>query len=395
MAPAASLLPETEHGGGDRPAAAREEVRPRGGSPDVRTGESRLVVPLSLVTLVLTYGLVVLGSTVRVTESGMGCASWPLCNGHLGFAGGYHALLEQSHRYLAATVTISAFATAWAARRSTGRRAASAPALVAAGLVLFQAALGALTVFAHNAPWTVAVHLVTGLVFLGVVTTTAVTALHGGHRFRLDLRAAGRWASVAVAATLVLLVSGTLVVDGGAARVCPSWPICTHPGPLHLIALQLLHRSIVAVASVAMVGFVVTSWSRMTGHRWWRAGAAGLLALLCLVAGMGAASALSRARPLWQDLHLACASALWALLVALFVRAAIPDRAGDPDALPSVPSRTSARDAGPAGAETDAADAETGAEPDVGGRRCFSEPAGSGPRSGTGWATLQAGDQGG
>nr|MDA8343598.1 COX15/CtaA family protein [Actinomycetota bacterium] len=220
---------------------------------------------------------------------------------------------------------VSAFATAWAAWRSTGHRAALAPALVAAGLVLFQAGLGALTVFAHNAPWTVAVHLITGLVFLGVVTVTAITALHGGNHLHLDPRVAGRWASFALAATLLVLMSGSVVVDGGAARSCPSWPLCTHPGPLHLIALQLLHRSFVTVASIAMVGFVVTSWPRMAGRRLWRGAAAGLLVLLCAVAAMGAASALTRARPLWQDLHLACASALWALLVALFVRAASPE----------------------------------------------------------------------
>jgi len=322
VTPAASLVPDIEGARREGRAAAQKHPQPSGRAPGTPTGRADWVVVLSLVTLVLTYGLVVLGSTVRVTESGMGCASWPLCNGHIGFAGGYHALLEQSHRYLAGLVTVAAFATVWAAWRSTGRRAALAPGLVAAGLVLFQAGLGALTVFAHNAPWTVAVHLVTGLVFLGVVTVTAMIALHGGNRFHLDPRVAGRWASVAVAATLVLLMSGTVVVGGGAARSCPSWPICTHPGPLHLIALQLLHRTFVAIASIAMVGFVVTSWPRMAGSRLWRGAAVGLLALLCVVAAMGAASALTRAHPLWQDLHLACASALWALLVALFVRVA-------------------------------------------------------------------------
>lgn len=325
MAPDASLVPNTEPEGSEGRASERGRPRRRGGPPGTPTGHFEWVVVFSLVTLVLTYGLVVLGSTVRVTESGMGCASWPLCNGHIGLVGGFHALLEQSHRYLAALVTVSAFATAWAAWRSTGHRAALAPALVAAGLVLFQAGLGALTVFAHNAPWTVAVHLITGLVFLGVVTVTAITALHGGNHLHLDPRVAGRWASFALAATLLVLMSGSVVVNGGAARSCPSWPLCTHPGPLHLIALQLLHRSFVTVASIAMVGFVVTSWPRMAGRRLWRGAAAGLLVLLCAVAAMGAASALTRARPLWQDLHLACASALWALLVALFVRAASPE----------------------------------------------------------------------
>lgn len=56
---------------------------------------------VALVTLVATAGLILLGSTVRMTESGMGCRSWPLCNGAIGPVGGFHSLLEQSHRYLA------------------------------------------------------------------------------------------------------------------------------------------------------------------------------------------------------------------------------------------------------------------------------------------------------
>ena len=323
--PPASLPPGPDHDS----QTCSESKQPSNTRPGPSTDRSLLVVVLSLVTLGFTYALVVLGSTVRVTESGMGCSSWPLCNGQIGLVGNSHALIEQGHRYLAGLVTVSGFATVWAAWRTTSRRAALAPSLVAAGLVLFQAGLGALTVFTHNAPWTVAIHLITGLVFLGVVTLTATIALVGGNHFRLDLRAAGHWASVALGATLLLLVSGAVVVDGGAARSCPSWPICTHPGPLHLIALQLLHRSLVAIASIAMVGFVVTSWPRMAERRRWHTAAAGLLVLLPVVASLGAASALSRAQATLQDLHLVLASALWALLVALVVSASVSPDAGE------------------------------------------------------------------
>ncbi len=287
-------------------------------------GAGRSVVVLALLTAGLAYALVVLGSTVRVTESGMGCPSWPLCYGHLGLVGNVHAWLEEFHRYLASLVTLSALATAWAARRTPSRRAAFGPSVVTVGLVVFQAGLGALTVFARNAPWTVAVHLVVGLVFLGATLVTVLAAVAGGPRCEIAAGAAGRWALVALAATLLILVSGTVVVDGGAAKVCPSWPLCTHPGPTHLVVLQLLHRTMVGLASASMVVFVVTSWARTAGRAWWRRGAVALLVLLAVVASLGAASALTRARPLWQDLHLAFASALWAVLVTLVFSLARP-----------------------------------------------------------------------
>ena len=298
---------------------------PRGGGRAVR--RARLVTVLAFVALALTYALVVLGSTVRVTNSGMGCPSWPLCYGQVGLVGGFHTLLEESHRYLAGLVSVVVGATVLAAWRTPERRATRVPALAAACLVVFQAGLGALTVFLHNAPWTVAVHLVTGLVFLGVVTATAVTSLDDRSRFRLVVTAVSRWTWLAIGATLALLVAGSAVVDGGAARACPSWPLCTHPAPFHLVALQLLHRSLAGLAGIAMVFFVVTSWRRMAGHRRWRFGAVGLLGLLVVVASFGAASALTRAEPAWQDAHLAMAAALWALLVALALRVLlVPDQ---------------------------------------------------------------------
>lgn len=288
--------------------------------------DDRLVIVLALATLACTYALVVLGSTVRVTNSGMGCRSWPLCNGQIGPIDQYHSLLEQLHRYLAALVTVAAFATLWAARRCSARRAVLWPATFAAGLVLFQAGLGALTVLEKNAPWTVALHLATALVFLAATTVTAVVAVHGGNRLRIS-RGPGTWGWVALGATFVLIVSGTLVVDGGAARSCPSWPLCTHFGVGRLIALQLLHRSLAGLAGVSMIGLVSSRWRETTSWRLWRCGATGLLVLLVAVASFGAASALTQARPTWQDIHLTMAAALWMLLVALVTATAVRDTA--------------------------------------------------------------------
>ena len=276
---------------------------------------------LALVTAAATYALVVLGSTVRVTNSGMGCPSWPLCYGRLGPIDRFHALLEQSHRYLVVVVTLCALATALAAWRARRRHAVLAPAGVAVGLVVVQAGLGALTVLAKNAPWTVAVHLVVGLLFLGATTVSAAVALWGPGR-SASLRALGRSGWAVLLATLATVVGGSLVVANGAGRACAGWPLCPAGAP-GLADWQLVHRSLAVLAAVALGAFVVAHWARGSLH--WRASAVVAVGLFAVVAGMGALSALTRAAATWQDTHLAAVGLLWVGVVASAVLSALTD----------------------------------------------------------------------
>jgi heme A synthase len=74
----------------------------------------------------------------------MGCRRWPLCNESAGLSGSYHALLEQSHRCLAAVVTVlvaASFAVAW--RRAREHRIVFRSAAAALGLIGVQILLGA------------------------------------------------------------------------------------------------------------------------------------------------------------------------------------------------------------------------------------------------------------
>ncbi len=309
---------------------------------------------LAVTTGVVTYFLIVLGSTVRVTNSGMGCPGWPLCYGEVGPIDAFHSLLEQSHRYVVSLVTLLVLLTALAAwRYARQRRSVLIPATGAVGVIIIQIILGAITVFTHNAPYTVALHLLMALVVLAVVWLTAIASL-------LPFReAVGRRLSPlaygAVASTFILMFSGSLVVDGNATLACPSWPVCglgTSVGPV--VALQYAHRFMVLVTTILIGAFAMHAarhWRDLAGARL----VADFMAILLVgQIAVGGVVATTGAPVDLQDLHLALAAAIWALVVCLAAigwQAAADSRGrvGAPASAPSMPTLQPAGDAASSG----------------------------------------------
>ena len=283
---------------------------------------ARRVRTLAVIIAASTYLLVVLGSTVRVSNSGMGCSSWPLCDGRVGPIDHLYPLLEQSHRYLATIVVIAIAALIVLTRRGGARmRQVRNYAVASLAIVSVQIVLGAITVLTDNAPATVAAHLVVGLVFLAVVTATAVASFIDGatfwHRFE------GQWlAWASVGALFVVLLSGSIVVDGGAEAACRSWPAClASPSPTRLVNLQYVHRSLVFVAACLVVAYLARLWrSRALAQR-----AAAIVGITLLVAQIvvGAFDAVLGAPAALADVHLALASALWTVVVSALVASAV------------------------------------------------------------------------
>jgi heme A synthase len=272
---------------------------------------------LAISTAIAAYALIIFGSQVRVSDSGMGCPDWPLCSGSVGPIYQFHALMEQTHRYIAAIVTTLAFLTALLAFRArTRQRTTVRPAVFTAAVIVVQIALGAVTLWAGNDAPTVAAHLIAGVAMLGGAMATAVCALvpervtRPGPRLR-------RVAWVAIGAAGVLFVSGSLVVNAGAEHACASFPLCPSGQPGDLVWPHLLHRSIAVLAGVALFTFSVHAWRRWSAEPGARALAATLGALVAATATLGIISALLKAPPAWQDLHLAGAAAVLATAIAL------------------------------------------------------------------------------
>ncbi len=296
-----------------------------------RQGTARV---LAVVTAIATWGLAALGSTVRVTNSGMGCPSWPLCYGQLGPIFRFHTILEESHRYTAAIVSVLAFATLFFVLRQCKSPATRLWAKIAAGLVIFQALLGGLTVLAKNAPWTVSVHLVVGLVFLATTTVTAVLAV-AGDRFRGLGGVGATWGVAAIGAFLLVVISGTVVMSTNAGPACSSWPLCT-VGSTDLPVIALTHRAVVGLSTLLLLGFVYRGWA--VGSAAWRRRSLWLLGLLLLVVAAGALVAISKTSPFWADIHLAVAGALWMLLMVQVVTVEVPPTSTRDSALAATPA---------------------------------------------------------
>jgi heme A synthase len=172
----------------------------------------------------LTFLLIIVGGVVRISDSGLGCGpggsgtkGWPLCDGRLVPLINANMIVEYSHRIVAATVTVLIAAlvvTAW--RRHRSDRLLFRSCLAALGLVVFQAALGGLTVEKGLKEELVAAHLGTAMLQIGLLLHIArLTVLGGGERVGGLLaarpaatRAVKTLAVCAAVATLATIVAG-------------------------------------------------------------------------------------------------------------------------------------------------------------------------------------------
>ena len=208
---------------------------------------------LTLVTLFLTFDLVLFGAFTRLTDSGLGCPDWPGCYGHASPLGAQQpisaaqealpsgpvthgkAWIEMIHRYLATGVGVLILSLAlatWFGRRK-GRPVAMDvlspwwPTLTLVW-VCVQGAFGALTVTMKLFPLIVTLHLLGGMILLALLQAQAVRyaqAHDAAHRVVLPRNT---W--LLLTATFVLLwlqiALGGWVSTNYAVLACNEFPAC-------------------------------------------------------------------------------------------------------------------------------------------------------------------------
>jgi cytochrome c oxidase assembly protein subunit 15 len=148
---------------------------------------------LTLITLFLTFDLVLFGAFTRLTDSGLGCPDWPGCYGSATPIGAKaeikaaetamptgpvtksKAWIEMVHRYLATGVGVlilTLAAMTWWLRRQSREVSPWLPTLTLVW-VCMQGAFGALTVTMKLFPAIVTLHLMGGIGLLVLLTAQA------------------------------------------------------------------------------------------------------------------------------------------------------------------------------------------------------------------------------
>lgn len=277
---------------------------------------------LTVLAAVATYLLIVAGGVVRVTGSGLGCGDkdqWPFCRGQWLPPLEQTALIEFTHRWVAAAATfLVVLLAAWVWWRYRQVRRLVVGASVVVVLFVLQIALGAITVEYNLPSGIIMIHLANALLLLGALTWIAVTTVTAGSERPRPAQSAVRLAGIAAGATYVLALTGALVVDQGAGYACAGWPLCGNGFQLssgQLADFNLLHRFVAGAVVLLLAYSMLKLRAVMREDRALRRATlvVGLLLLAQVVAG---ALVVDLRLPAGvRALHLALASGLWAWVV--------------------------------------------------------------------------------
>ena len=214
------------------------------------TSKFRVTSKLALATVALMFGLIVLGSIVRTTGSGLACPDWPLCQGRLFPPFQFNAMIEWFHRLVALLVSLLLVSTVgWVMAHPPLRARLGGLAVLAAGLLAAQVLLGALTVWKLLDPAVVGGHLGVALLLFSTLLAIALVAAANAEPDRaiLDERPAGLLPlfSFAAAAIYGQSLLGGIVSAHAAGLACPDWPTCGglwFPPMQGNVGLQVAHR---------------------------------------------------------------------------------------------------------------------------------------------------------
>jgi heme o synthase len=289
---------------------------------------ARLLRRLAWTGSALALGLIVLGGVVRITGSGMGCGDhWPRCDGQWFPPLDLPTLIEIGHRWAAALVSLVVFAmalVAWARHRR--EPALRNPALLAAGLLVIQVLLGAITVKLSLPPWVIITHLANAMLLLATIMTVALRAArsvvpnptpeprHDAHGLVLGTAALG----------FLVILFGAQVANFHAGLLCLGFPLCSGSALPPASTPALIHwtHRLLAFAFLVVVAVLTVRIGGRTdaASQPLRRAAGMVLAATVAQVAIAAAMVVHLLPPALRALHLLVGTLVWAALVVLVFR---------------------------------------------------------------------------
>ncbi len=282
---------------------------------------------ISRISLVFLYAIIITGSLVRLTGSGLGCADWPQCSTtkFVDVSTG-HAAIEQINRLFTGIVSAAVIAAVLGSLFVTPRR--KSLIWLSSGLVVgvvAQVILGAVVVLTGLNPWSNMAHF---LLSLGLVTTavflvekagaTDVESVVGISDLIAPIRlTTQRFTDLILGLSGLAIILGTLVTGAG-----------PHAGDENAIRLNFDLRSITRIHSATVLLCIAATLIfiiqiRRNSQEWTRLKTKLELFLFVAVAqgGVGYLQYFSGVPAQLVAIHVAFAVAVWITVLRLWIAA--------------------------------------------------------------------------
>lgn len=182
----------------------------------------RLQRIFALLLLLGQGGITVTGSLVRVTGSGLGCDTWPLCHeGSLvpvpGAAPWIHQAIEFGNRLLTFVLSAAAIAVLVAVIRAGRRREIVGLAIASLAGIGVQAVIGGISVLVNLHWWAVAIHFLPSMILVWIAALLYMRIAESDdaapqQRYSTTARTLTVLAAVALS---LVLITGTMVTGSG------------------------------------------------------------------------------------------------------------------------------------------------------------------------------------
>ena len=292
----------------------------------------RAFVWLAVASVASNVMLVVTGGAVRLTNSGLGCPTWPSCGaGSLVPVNRYAAygVIEFTNRMLTFVLAAVAILT-WlvAMQRREQRRLATVAALG----IPAQAVLGGITVLTELNPWLVACHFLLSAALIATTYLLWWRSAHPATDGQVSSSGTGppstaAW-PLAVLTTIsaaAVLVLGTVVTGSGPHAGALQSNHRVHRTGLNVASMAQLHADSVMVLIGLTIGLVAMAIATRL-NRMVRTAALGLLGIELAQGAIGYAQYFLHVPPLLVGFHMLGACLVWlaALRVLFFTSAGRP-----------------------------------------------------------------------